>query len=170
MENGMTSRFVFIASVLMIGQSAFAGANNAVLECKSGSGRTTLKAEYPVDLMTAAAVVTVDGKSLTYVNEEKVEDAQMNNEDLNKEYPGYVVKQFQATQDKKNVALWVGMDSGKKFDENDLVMTSTGTVVRTKIPNGFSLKFNATLDGVDPRNEAISLPQITVSCTMKYQI
>lgn len=166
----MILRFSLIVSLIALSSAAFAGANNGVLSCKSASGRTTLSGEYPIDFTSGAVILIVDGQSLTYVNQDKVDDAALNRYDLGQSYPGYIVKQFQPTLDAKAVALWVGVDSGKKFDENDLVLTSKGNVVRKSIPNGYLLKFRGTIDGVDPRNTNVQLPQIEVSCTLKYQI
>src|SRR6185312_5334748 len=104
----MTARLALISSILLVGQAAFAGAGNGALDCKSASGRTVLSVNYPVDFTTAAATLTVDGQSVSYVNQDMVDDAQLNNEDLSKEYPNYIVKQVQATRDDKNVTLWIG--------------------------------------------------------------
>lgn len=166
----MILRLTFFASLFALTTNAFAGASNGVLNCQSASGRTTLSADYPIDMTFAAAKLTVDGQSISYVNADKIEDAKINQYDLTKEYPNYVEKQILPTMDHGAVALWVGIDSGKKFDENDLVLTSSGAVVRKKIPNGYILNFHGAIEGVDPRNTQVDLPKIEVTCTLKYQI
>lgn len=144
---------VAIATICLSAQ-AFAGAADAIVKCKSASGRTMIDAVYPVDSIEGSMTFKVDNASVTYETNEASKTAVI------------------ASRSRNNLAMVVTQDTGGKVDLILLDLRSVGRIRKSALPYGGELlKFNAVVGGLDPRLENESaLPQINVTCTYDYHI
>jgi hypothetical protein len=161
-----------VMALIMVSQAALAGSANGVVNCKSASGRTTLKASFPVDEDTANIVLTVDGKTTTALNQRAVEDLELNGKSPSDVFVNPKVMEVSADRDNTSIGMTALELTNQKFDLIHVNFRSEGKILRTRLPyGGEKLQFKAILNGLDPRtDEATELPKITLSCTYVYQI
>lgn len=168
----MLSRIIMTLVAMLASQSAFAGSANAEIQCVSASGRTSVAVNFPVDHADAAITVTVDGKAQSYVNKDLVEILELNNRDINVEYPGHKVADLVAVKERSLINMTALTVTDQKFDDIHLSLRSTGKLNTQRGRHGAeTIRFKAELTGMDPRTENQSeLPKITLNCTYHYSI
>lgn len=164
MSNRALLNKALLVSSIFLGFSlqAQAGATNIELDCKSSSGRTTLKGNVPGDFAEFGVEFVIDGAKVEYFDRIvqqlpfptetnamiEVSDALSRN---NKNF-GFVVK----SQDQSATLLrFQAVPRSVQFQ-------------RTR--NGSTAKFNAVVQGMDPRQEGATSPEITMSCSYAYEI
>ena len=149
--------------------TAFAGASNFSVKCKSASGRTNLEAWIPGDNPEQSVKVTVDGKSLTYINQDMLDTLCANNIDPQKSYPDYIVRDIAASlEDTKRIVVLI-----TDGDASEPVLFFTVENLKKKMKRDGSI--TGTFQGdlvntVDPRNLNAELPVIALSCSFSYSI
>ena len=158
---------IMIGLVALTSISAFAGANNISVKCHSASGRTEVNAWIPGDNTEQSVKITVDKKTLSYINQEMVNVLALNNMDAATEYPGHQVNEISASLDKtKRIVVLAGNEGEKE----PVLMLFVSNLKKINLGGGtykgtFSGELSNTLDPRDPSKE---LPFITVGCTYSY--
>lgn len=79
---------VFLIATLAITSQAFAGSTNVFLKCDSPKKTIHLEAGFPGDEAEAFVTVKTPAGTKSYINQITVDEAKMNSQDLNKDYPG----------------------------------------------------------------------------------
>src|SRR5437868_2462678 len=64
----MKFRLAVVTASILVGQFAFAGAENVSIDCASASGRTKVMADVPGDNLDAYVIVKIDDKSIGFAN------------------------------------------------------------------------------------------------------
>lgn len=158
-----------VLGALLISGIAAAGSSNGVIECKSGSGRTLVEALIPVDGMEASIEITVDGKSVKYINQDLKDFLRMNNmKDKGILAPGGI----ETSKTKRDISIVAYGDTSGKFDEILANLSSIGIMKRKATQyGGEQINFSAKLNGLDPRSDLTKeLPLITLKCVYTYEI
>ncbi|WP_413288324.1 hypothetical protein [Bdellovibrio sp. HCB337] len=155
------NRFLAMALTTLFTTSAFAGATNAIFECVSGSGRTTLTASVPGDFAEHSVTLTIDGKVAEYF-------------DTIEQTPPYLSI--------RNSDVAVTGDMQKKDYSFLITQQESPSAVLlsfTAIPKSIKVKsvsggergsLRAIIQGVDPRDKSLVTKPIEVKCTYEYTI
>jgi len=144
--------------LLLISLSVYGGSNDAVIECKSGSGRTTLKfLDQDITGNFQGGTFTVDNKSLKYLPQYDGRTGKVNS------YSWMIVDMKEGVytlvyQDKKNALDFYALPKSMKKIKKEGI-------------DAF-YQFNAIVDrrSTDPRNLLQLRKKIWLSCTMSYSI
>lgn len=147
---------------------AFAGASNIDLLCSSGSGRTKIEAYVPGDMTDAILTLKVDNAKVTYLNQEAITTAEINNLPI----PEGKVSEIETLDkiEKKAYSLLVKTNVDG-YSTRALTLIALPDSVKVKGSTAsLNATFKALLTGLDPRTEAGYLPEITLDCSYSYSL
>jgi len=139
-------RLLFLL-ILFNSSAAIAGSADAVLTCKSASGRTLFKAHLQDLVSFTDAKFTIDGQTLTYSNTEK----------------GHLV--FNA----RNKVLTIAIHDEKVGWLTFYAIPATFQTIVSK-QHRAHYKFKAVIQGKDPRKGEWHSKEITLDCELTYTI
>jgi hypothetical protein len=161
-------KWLAIILSIVAADRAFAGASNVSVTCDSPKKTVHLEASYPGDMAGSRVVLKSAAGTQAYLDGSAVQDAQLNNQDLQKEFPGgYTVAAIAAVEMISNKVLTLAVV------QNDFVVVQVGAIPGTirigPVRNGQAGTFSAQLRTSDPSGKTKGI-STTVACKYDYTI
>jgi hypothetical protein len=161
-------------ALLLSAASAFAGASQVEIRCKSSTGKTMIESVIPGDGDDAMVSFTVEGKSKTWLNGTLKVDLELNDVDVEARYPGYELGAIASIDEPGEKMVAIQVLEKTKYDSPVFTLIARPSTVSVRERSSGSRKgtFKAKVTGVDPRepDHGYIVDPITVSCTYDYSI
>lgn len=157
-----------VLMAMLMSNFAFAGATQVFVVCQSTDKKIKLLASFPGDMLGSVVDLTVGQSKKTYLNSFAVEDARMNNQNINELYPfGYEVASVAGVDrtEMKVLTIAVIKDDWKRLE----LVAIPSTVKMKTITNGHTGSFSAKLQTQDPSGKDKNI-SATLQCKYDYSI
>lgn len=164
MKHHYTQSLLLSLGIMSV-SSAYAGSANAIFDCKSASGRTTLAAHVPGDQAEHKVTFTVDGEVVEWYDTITQEPPYKQKKNSNV----LVIGSMKA----KNYHFVIATaDKERNISEVFRFSAMPKSIKVKKTAGGETGQLSAIVEGKDPREEKdgqIS-PKIVLDCTYTYEI